>query len=170
MEWWLRCPVRGSIRTWWFAGLAARGAAFAVVGEDAGEAGGKFLGGGWVGPSAFWGAGELLCWARGLGLSGWFVGGHNGCRCVVGSDFSAGCGGEAHSAVDENSEEQGRDERASDGATVVEQERSIEYSCDYSGDEAGSVGGKGQGSSDLRRGPGFAFDGFACGYVSCCFV
>jgi hypothetical protein len=43
-----------------FAGLAAWGAAFAVVGEDAGEASGEFLSGGWVCPSAFWGAGELL--------------------------------------------------------------------------------------------------------------
>ena len=42
------------------AGLAAWGAAVAVVGEDTGEAGGEFLGGGWVGPSAFGGAGELL--------------------------------------------------------------------------------------------------------------
>ncbi len=53
-----------------FAGLAAWGAAFAVVGEDTGEAGGEFLGGGWVGPSAYGSSGELLWWARGLWLRG----------------------------------------------------------------------------------------------------
>jgi hypothetical protein len=89
---------------------------------------------------------------------------------MVGSDFSASCGGEAHAAVDEHAEERRGDDRASDGATVVEEDSSIECSGAYPGDQAGAVGGKGEGPSDLGCGPGFAVDGFARGHVSFCFV
>jgi hypothetical protein len=71
---------------------------------------------------------------------------------MVGSDFSASCGGEAHAAVDEHAEERRGDDRASDGATVVEEDSSIECSGAYPGDQAGAVGGKGEAPSDLGCG------------------